>query len=172
MIDVITSFNTTTFPYKSIIIGGSSQAPTPEANETMSVLANTEIIKYLREKNPMQGIYWVPGPTDFTPLNFQDFTSANNAFLTTIGTALNPNAGSYSSYTSISHDTDQLTEYAKWGSYTVDDFVYNILQTDVDNADWGTVQIANGGLNVIFLNTMVCHNKNMALMRETDDPGS
>lgn len=26
-------------------------------------------------------------------------------------------------------------------------------------------------LNVIFLNTNVCHNKNIALMKETDDPG-
>ena len=44
MVDIINSLNTTTFPYKSIIIGGSSYAPIPEYdpfNNLPTEVANT-----------------------------------------------------------------------------------------------------------------------------------
>jgi hypothetical protein len=75
MIDTINSLNTSTFNYKSIIIGGSGAAPVPDHDQTQTLNANAEIIKYLREKNPLQGIYYTFGPNDVYPPNYQTFSS-------------------------------------------------------------------------------------------------
>lgn len=89
MIDTINSLNTTTFTYKSIIVGGSGVAPIPDGTEALAISANTEIVKYLREKNPAQGIYFGLGPTDFIPPNYQSFASSGAQYLTDVDAAIN-----------------------------------------------------------------------------------
>lgn len=58
-------------PIKSIVYGGGGAAPVPGmTNKSVVLQANQEIIKYLREKFPAQGLYYALGPNDFYPHNY------------------------------------------------------------------------------------------------------
>ena len=72
MIDAINYFNTSNaMNIKSIIYGGGGAAPVPEyRSDTRVKEANLEIIKYLRAKNPVLGLYYTLGPFDLYPPNY------------------------------------------------------------------------------------------------------
>lgn len=63
MIDVLNEYNTTTYlSFDSIIYAGGTNAYVPGyVNETNVNEAHAEAIKYMREKNPLKGIYYSLG---------------------------------------------------------------------------------------------------------------
>jgi hypothetical protein len=63
MIDKINEFNTTSYlSFASIIYHGGTNAYAPGyLNSSTANLAHAEAIKYLREKNPLKGIYYNVG---------------------------------------------------------------------------------------------------------------
>ena len=73
MIDKIVSFYNTrdlSFDISSIIYAGGTNVYSPGyLNETTVNLAHAEAIKYLREVNPLKGIYYSLGQNDLFPQN-------------------------------------------------------------------------------------------------------
>jgi hypothetical protein len=72
-------------------------------------------------------------------------------------------------YSSISTNTEARSNFTRYGYYTVSSFIYEIVK---DNNDPRLSVFSEGSqqINAIFLNTNVCHNKNYALFKETEDP--
>lgn len=63
MVDTLKSYDATDYlSFASIIYTGGTNAYTPGyLNETTVNVAHAEAIKYLREKNPVKGIYYAVG---------------------------------------------------------------------------------------------------------------
>ena len=78
MVDTINKLNTTNYlSFTSIIYGGSSNADEPDyLDEAQTYMAEYEIFKYLREKNPFIGLYYAVGPHDLYPLKHQRFNAS------------------------------------------------------------------------------------------------
>jgi hypothetical protein len=103
MIDSINYFNTSNaMNIKSIIFSGGAVAPVPETLTNQRTLdANKEVFKYIREKNPVLGIYNAIGPFDLYPPNYQVLSSSGNSKLSDLDSSINP-ATTAESYTAIS----------------------------------------------------------------------
>lgn len=172
MIDAINYFNTSNaMDIKSIIFTGGATAPVPETmSSARTISANTEIYKYLREKNPVIGIYNTIGPTDLFPPNYQLLTGSGNPVLSALNTAINPSTNA-ASYTSNSDQSSYISKFNEYGYYTVDGNFIHSNRRSSSYTNQAAEAKTKSNLMVIFLNTNVCHNKNLALMREKDDPG-
>lgn len=172
MIDAINSYNTSNaMNIKSIIYGGGGAAPVPEyMSDTRVKQANQEILKYLRAKNPVLGLYYALGPFDLYPPNYQLLSTSGNSKLTDYDNNVNT-ATTADTYTSLSSESTIRDKFKEYGYYSVDEKFIHSNVRDATYTDQAATAKTKSNLNVIFLNTNVCHNKNLALMREKDDPG-
>jgi len=75
-----------------------------------------------------------------------------------------------SSFSSISNNAAQRTEFLKYGYYKVESFIYNIL-IDGSIPPKALMPNFNSDLVVLFINTNACYNRNVGLMKEAEDVG-
>lgn len=179
MVDTINSFNNTLYlDISSIIYAGGTNVYQPGyLNETSVNLAHAEAIKYLREKNPLKGIYYSLGSNDLYPPNLQYFNELDSELkLSTLDETINPTAeipeeeSIMDNYSSISDDVDARTKFKEYGFYSKLDFIYKV-DTDGSRPAKSQTPFFKTDLRVIFLNTNACNNRNLALMEEVTDPG-
>jgi hypothetical protein len=132
MVDEINSHNITTYlSFESIIYAGGTNAYVPGyLNETSVNLGHAEAIKYLREKNPLKGIYYSLGQNDLYPSNLEYFDEVDTeGKLSSLDAAINPTtdgAEEADTYSSISNDLDARAKFKEYGYYTKADIIYNI----------------------------------------------
>lgn len=70
---------------------------------------------------------------------------------------------------SIAEDIDGArTDFNKYGYYTKSDFIYKV---NIDSSNLAESPNYESDLEVIFLNTNACNNRNWGLMEEMLDPG-
>lgn len=72
LVDTLNTYNGTNYlSWNSLLYGGSTNAYAPEfLTEAQTLTVHQEVFKYLREKNPILGLYYAVGPHDLFPLNF------------------------------------------------------------------------------------------------------
>lgn len=90
--------------------------------------------------------------------------------MTALDAAININNVEYQ-YSSISQaDTTYRTKFKEYGYYSMSDLIYNI-QIDSSTPPLAQSPFLNSDVVVLFINTNACHNRNIALMSEAQDPG-
>jgi len=173
MIDTINKLNTTSYmSFASMIFGGSANAYVPEYTNTSTVeTVHKELLKYVRSKNTVHGIYYTLGPHDLYPLNYESFSAANDANLAAMDVAINQVTETKNLYSSIADNNAARTKFKEYGYYKVDAFIYNILIDD-SSPPKAVSPNYNTDLVVLFLNTNACYNRNVALTKEAADVGN
>lgn len=83
----------------------------------------------------MKGIYYAVGPNDLYPINYQSFcngdSTCSNDQLVAMDSAINT-ATTINSYSSLSNKGTARIDFKKYGYYSINDFIYNILIDDND----------------------------------------
>ena len=176
MVDEINRFNNSlSLDISSFIYAGGTNVYSPGyLNETTVNLAHAEALKYIREKNPLKGIYYSLGSNDLYPPNLQFFNEVDAELkLSSLDLAINPTtegAEEMDLYSSLSNDVPARTKFKEYGFYSKSDIIYQV-ENDGQRPAKAQTPFFKSDLRVIFLNTNACNNRNVALMEELDDPG-